>query len=103
MATVTAKYLGDLRVECTHVASGTNTVSDAPVANTGKVAFPYMNKILNNWKEKGYTTREKVQGENRTAPRTTGQKGGGTSSRFDFDEFERRSFEIIRQQNGGEG
>lgn len=73
------------------------------VANTGKVAFPYMNKILNNWKEKGYTTREQVQGENRTAPRTTGQKGGGTSSRFDFDEFERRSFEIIRQQNGGEG
>ena len=30
MATVTAKYLGDLRVECTHVASGTKLVSDAP-------------------------------------------------------------------------
>ena len=36
MATVTAKYLGDLRVECTHVASGTKLVSDAPVDNHGK-------------------------------------------------------------------
>ena len=36
MATVTAKYLGDLRVECTHVASGTRIVSDAPVDNHGK-------------------------------------------------------------------
>ena len=36
MATVTAKYLGDLRVECTHVASGTKLVSDAPVDNNGK-------------------------------------------------------------------
>ena len=36
MATVTAKYLGDLRVECTHVACGTKLVSDAPVDNNGK-------------------------------------------------------------------
>ena len=36
MATVTAKYLGDLRVECIHVASGTKLVSDAPVDNNGK-------------------------------------------------------------------
>lgn len=36
MATVTAKYLGDLRVECTHVASGTTLVTDAPVDNHGK-------------------------------------------------------------------
>lgn len=41
MATVTAKYLGDLRVECTHVASGTKLVSDAPVDNNGKAKpFP---------------------------------------------------------------
>lgn len=36
MATVTAKYLGDLRTECVHVASGTKLVSDAPVDNQGK-------------------------------------------------------------------
>ena len=36
MATVTAKYLGDLRCECVHVASGTTLVTDAPVDNHGK-------------------------------------------------------------------
>ncbi|MDE7065574.1 MAG: OsmC family protein [Desulfovibrionaceae bacterium] len=36
MATVTAKYLGDLRVESTHVASGAKLVTDAPVDNHGK-------------------------------------------------------------------
>ncbi len=36
MATVTAKYLGDLRTECVHVASGTRLVTDAPVDNQGK-------------------------------------------------------------------
>ena len=36
MATVTAKYLGDLRTECVHVASGTTLITDAPVDNQGK-------------------------------------------------------------------
>ena len=36
MATISATYLGDLRVECTHVASGTTLVTDAPVDNNGK-------------------------------------------------------------------
>lgn len=36
MATVTAKYLGDLRVECVHEASGTRILTDAPVDNQGK-------------------------------------------------------------------
>lgn len=36
MATVTAKYLGDLRVECIHEASGTRILTDAPVDNHGK-------------------------------------------------------------------
>ncbi|MEG2005028.1 MAG: OsmC family protein [Bilophila sp.] len=36
MPTVQATYLGDLRVECTHVASGTTLISDAPVDNNGK-------------------------------------------------------------------
>ena len=36
MATVTVKYLGDLRTECIHVASGTTLVTDAPVDNHGK-------------------------------------------------------------------
>lgn len=36
MATVKAKYLGDLSVECVHEASGTVIVTDAPVDNGGK-------------------------------------------------------------------
>ena len=36
MATMKAKYLGQLRVECEHVASGTKMRTDAPVDNCGK-------------------------------------------------------------------
>lgn len=36
MATIKAKYLGDLRVECTHVDSGATIVTDAPKDNEGK-------------------------------------------------------------------
>ena len=36
MANMKAVYLGDLRVECTHIASGTTIVTDAPVDNNGK-------------------------------------------------------------------
>lgn len=43
MANMKAVYLGDLRVECTHVASGTTLVTDAPVDNNGKgeAFFPH--------------------------------------------------------------
>ena len=37
MATVKAKYLGDLRLECTHLQSGTKIITDAPTDNNGKV------------------------------------------------------------------
>lgn len=36
MATISEKYLGDLRVECVHNASGTVIITDAPVDNKGK-------------------------------------------------------------------
>lgn len=36
MSTVSAKYLGDLRVECVHNQSGTKLVTDAPRDNNGK-------------------------------------------------------------------
>lgn len=35
MATVSAKYLGDLRVECVHNQSGTKIITDAPSDNQG--------------------------------------------------------------------
>lgn len=36
MATVSCRYLGDLRVECVHEASGTKIITDAPLDNHGK-------------------------------------------------------------------
>ena len=36
MTTVSAKYLGDLRVECVHNQSGTKIITDAPTDNQGK-------------------------------------------------------------------
>lgn len=36
MATITAKYLNNLRVECKHEASGATLITDAPVDNHGK-------------------------------------------------------------------
>lgn len=36
MTTMSASYLGDLRVECTHDASGTRIITDAPADNNGK-------------------------------------------------------------------
>ena len=36
MATARIEYLGELRTKCTHVASGTEIVTDAPVDNKGK-------------------------------------------------------------------
>lgn len=36
MPTITAMYMGDLRVECTHEGSGEKLTTDAPVDNHGK-------------------------------------------------------------------
>ena len=36
MATISGKYLGGLRVEATHEASGASIISDAPVDNGGQ-------------------------------------------------------------------
>lgn len=36
MATLKARYLGDLRVECVHLASNAKLVTDAPLDNHGK-------------------------------------------------------------------
>ena len=40
MATVKAKYLGDLRLECTHLQSGTKIITDAPTDNNGIIFVP---------------------------------------------------------------
>ena len=36
MSTISARYLGDLRVECVHNQSGTKVITEPPVDNGGK-------------------------------------------------------------------
>lgn len=36
MSTITGRYLGDLKIECTHELSGTKIITDAPPDNNGK-------------------------------------------------------------------
>ena len=36
MTTSTVKYLGNLRTECTHILSGKNIITDAPLDNHGQ-------------------------------------------------------------------
>jgi putative redox protein len=36
MKTASVRYLGELRTECTHLASGTTIITDAPLDNHGK-------------------------------------------------------------------
>jgi putative redox protein len=39
MPTISSKYLGELRTECTHIKSGTQLITDAPTDNQGKGEF----------------------------------------------------------------
>ncbi len=64
------------------------------VANTGKVAFAYMDKIIDSWAEKGITDSKQVDGEKRS------KVAAKNPSRFDFEEYRKRSFEIIKGQEG---
>lgn len=52
--------------------------------NTGKMAFPYMNKILSSWKEAGYTTASDVKA---ATERYRTQKETAKDASFDVDEF----------------
>lgn len=54
------------------------------VAATGKVAFPYMNKILSNWYELGYKTLADI-----TSNDNKGKKFNSKTSSYDIDELDR--------------
>ena len=67
------------------------TAYDKTVTNTGKVALAYMDKILQNWHEAGPgSDKSGRQGEYAySAPK----------GRLDYDEFERRSLEMMIDQS----
>ncbi len=64
---------------------GTDMISIARekcVDATNKISFPYINKVLSSWKEKGITTPEAAMNEKKPDVK-------GKESSFDLDEFDR--------------
>lgn len=68
---------------------------DACMKNTGKLSFPYMDKVLRNWLDKGITTPEQVQ-LSKTAPPPKQE------SSFSVGEIEQTMYAKYRKGGSGE-
>lgn len=75
---------------------------DRTVDNTGKAAFPYMNRILNRWREKGVETPEQAVAEMESGSKkarragTDGQTAPPEAS-FDLEEIR----QLMEENSGG--
>lgn len=60
---------------------------------TGKLSFAYMEKVLLNWKNSGYSTLYDVQkgAEEKKKTRLSKKSGGSRAASYDMDEFKERS------------
>ena len=82
------------------------------VDHTDKISFPYMDRILENWKENGITTPQILMKsrqeweQNKTAknqPRSAGSSGSaasGSAPSYDVDEFIKRAMQGADGQGG---
>ncbi len=71
---------------------------DRTVDNTGKAAFPYLNRILNRWKEKGVATPEQAVAEMESGSRAQAkEKTAPPESSFDLSEIRR----LMEENSGG--
>lgn len=75
---------------------------DRTVDNTGKAAFPYLNRILNRWREKGVETPEQAvaemeSGGKKTQRPKTNQETAPPESSFDLSEIRR----LMEENSGG--
>lgn len=66
---------------------------DIGVSRTGKISFPYINKILNTWHEKGFKTVEQAQSENKNS-----KVAGNKSPSYDIDEYVRLSLKRLNKE-----
>jgi DnaD/phage-associated family protein len=66
---------------------------DIGVSRTGKLSFPYINKILNTWHEKGFKTVEQARGENKN-----GKGAVSKSPSYDIDEYVRLSLKKLNKE-----
>ncbi|MCI9510275.1 MAG: DnaD domain protein [Angelakisella sp.] len=74
---------------------------DRTVDNTGKAAFPYLNRILNRWQEKGVRTPEEAMAEMESGSKAQrgkpGQQTAAPESSFDLSEIRR----LMEENSGG--
>ena len=74
---------------------------DRTVDNTGKAAFPYLNRILNRWQEKGVRTPEEAVAEMESGSKAQrgkpGQQTAAPESSFDLSEIRR----LMEENSGG--
>ena len=75
---------------------------DRTVDNTGKAAFPYLNRILNRWQEKGVDTPEQAVAEMESGGKKARQAGTGEQAAppetsFDLEEIRR----LMEEDSGG--
>ena len=62
---------------------------DVCIDSTGKCSFPYINKVLDGWQQKGVRTPEQARQEQAAkADKAAAKKGRGTS--YDLDEIQKR-------------
>lgn len=68
------------------------------IDHSGKISFPYMNKVLANWNAKGLKTSEAVEKEKEEFRSRESQKKNDSS--YDIDEFKRRADKLpVYKQN----
>lgn len=71
------------------------------VNHSGKISFPYMNKILSKWHEKGMKTPEDIEREKIEYRKANAKKSDNSEkSSFDMDEFIRRANQLPVYKKG---
>ena len=76
---------------------------DQCVDNTGKVSFPYINKILENWHKNGVHSKEQLEG---FLAKNAKKESGRKSVSYDLNDYEtmieRQAVEQAKQLEGEE-
>ena len=70
------------------------------VDNTQKAPMSYMNKVLQNWHDNGYTTLEQIENALDEYKRSKESSGGGSDSSFDLHDFFNKALKRSYEQMG---
>ncbi len=84
------KYIATWTTEFSMSESMIKKAYEITVLNTGKIAFPYINKILKSWFEQGIKTVSKIPEK----------KASAVSGNYDFDEIEKKEHERLFKKGG---